>query len=663
MQKNLIRSSFMLLAVLATVVGGTVSFFSDTEVSSGNVFTAGSIDLRIDHARATYNGEVCENDCEEGGADLIQNGSFEDPALGNGQWQIYPTGITGWTVESGPGIEVQRNAAGAPHSGNQHVELDSTASTVMSQTILTTPGQKYRLTFWYSPRPNRPAGDNIIGFEVEVVSGSETILAGQVGVGQAGGGTTNWTKYTYDFIAVDGSTKILFSDDGTSNTFGGYLDTVSVRTLTCTEGTYVNTLGGMCQLWDATDLTTEAFFDFADVKPQDSGSNLISLHVDSNEAFLCLNVGNVEDEENTLVNPEQVAGDNSTSAGELGSFLTVAAWYSNENGVKGDVLFPPTKAADLETITFADGTSVQDPIAPGTPEYIYVEWCLGEFVGGVCDGAIAGINQTQTDSFMADLQFYAVQTRNNESFSCGAVDFPEDEEGENETVVVAVTNESLNESLNDFATQALAWFFFNDDTNTVMPLNEFGGGVNEITVGPEGVGAAKMVLHDAGGRYNIASNLFGGTPLSSISTLRYRVYDASASNEKPYLHFNVDFNNSGTFQNRLVMVPNAGGNLGMNVGEWTTVDAINSGDALWCWSGMPPCGGSATAWPTQTGTAFANPAAPYQTWDDILAAYPGITMNANVLAFLGVRVGHPGPNGEESYVDWIEVDGVRYDFE
>jgi hypothetical protein len=37
-----------------------------------------------------------------------------------------------------------------------------------------------------------------------------------------------------------------------------------------------------------------------------------------------------------------------------------------------------------------------------------------------CDGDVPNINQTQTDAFIADLQFYAVQSRNNDDFTCAA---------------------------------------------------------------------------------------------------------------------------------------------------------------------------------------------------------------------------------------------------
>lgn len=48
----------VIAAAAAAVVGGTGAFFSDTETSTGNVFTAGAIDLKVD-SQQHYNGMIC----------------------------------------------------------------------------------------------------------------------------------------------------------------------------------------------------------------------------------------------------------------------------------------------------------------------------------------------------------------------------------------------------------------------------------------------------------------------------------------------------------------------------------------------------------------------------------------------------------------------------
>lgn len=48
----------VIAAVGAAVVGGTGAFFSDVETSTGNVFTAGAIDLKVD-SQQHYNNAMC----------------------------------------------------------------------------------------------------------------------------------------------------------------------------------------------------------------------------------------------------------------------------------------------------------------------------------------------------------------------------------------------------------------------------------------------------------------------------------------------------------------------------------------------------------------------------------------------------------------------------
>jgi predicted ribosomally synthesized peptide with SipW-like signal peptide len=47
--KNITRSMVMIVAVAALAIGGTVAYFSDTEVSTGNTISAGTIDISVDN--------------------------------------------------------------------------------------------------------------------------------------------------------------------------------------------------------------------------------------------------------------------------------------------------------------------------------------------------------------------------------------------------------------------------------------------------------------------------------------------------------------------------------------------------------------------------------------------------------------------------------------
>ncbi|MFZ2414591.1 MAG: TasA family protein [Minisyncoccia bacterium] len=60
MNKKIILSLGVIGIVAAFAIGGTVAYFSDTETSTGNTFTAGAIDLKID-SKATYNGVIVDS--------------------------------------------------------------------------------------------------------------------------------------------------------------------------------------------------------------------------------------------------------------------------------------------------------------------------------------------------------------------------------------------------------------------------------------------------------------------------------------------------------------------------------------------------------------------------------------------------------------------------
>ncbi len=55
MNKKIIVSLSIVAAVAAVAVGATTAFFSDTETSTGNTFTAGAIDLKVDSDCHYYN--------------------------------------------------------------------------------------------------------------------------------------------------------------------------------------------------------------------------------------------------------------------------------------------------------------------------------------------------------------------------------------------------------------------------------------------------------------------------------------------------------------------------------------------------------------------------------------------------------------------------------
>ena len=149
-------------------------------------------------------------------ANLIINGGFENPALSTESWTVYSS-ILGWTTTLGSGIEIQNNVAGSPYEGRQHVELDSHNNSGMLQTVTTSPGGQYLLSFAYSPRPGVGIASNGIDLWVDGLL-LDSFTA-------AGGSVTSWSIRNYT-ITGDGATSIEFRAAGTSDSLGGYLDDV-----------------------------------------------------------------------------------------------------------------------------------------------------------------------------------------------------------------------------------------------------------------------------------------------------------------------------------------------------------------------------------------------------------------------------------------------------
>lgn len=172
---------------------------------------------------------------------LLHNGSFEDSpgvngqngndfdtmAVSGGSWDIW-TDIPGWTTTSGAGIEVQTDRTLGSidaQDGDYYVELDSNNNSGMSQDVYLTTGV-YELSFYYSPRTN---WDGSNGIEYSVASISGDLASGSVD--GPGGGTSvgDWTLVETTFaVAQDGIYVLSFDATGTSDSYGGLIDNVSL---------------------------------------------------------------------------------------------------------------------------------------------------------------------------------------------------------------------------------------------------------------------------------------------------------------------------------------------------------------------------------------------------------------------------------------------------
>ena len=150
---------------------------------------------------------------------IVVNGSFELPALSNGSWSLFTT-IPGWSLASGPYIEVQNHVAGNPFDGNQFVELDSTAESAIFQDLPTLAGVQYYLSFAFSPRPGVPVNSMGVSW-----NGSSVTTINADGTGLL---DTSWTVYNFTVTASSTTTRLQFSGLGPSDGLGEYIDAVSV---------------------------------------------------------------------------------------------------------------------------------------------------------------------------------------------------------------------------------------------------------------------------------------------------------------------------------------------------------------------------------------------------------------------------------------------------
>ncbi len=169
-------------------------------------------------------------------ANLVTNGSFEANAQGSNSWNIY-SNLSGWTGGRA-GIELRNNVAGAAFDGNNYVELDTTQNSEMWQTIDTSLGQNYDLSFAYSPREGVSSASN--GIEVFWNGLSLGVFTGS---GAPNGNT--WSVQNLSVTGAASSSLLMFQAVGTSDSYGGSLDAVSLTAAVPEPETYALMLAGL----------------------------------------------------------------------------------------------------------------------------------------------------------------------------------------------------------------------------------------------------------------------------------------------------------------------------------------------------------------------------------------------------------------------------------
>lgn len=204
--------------------------------------------------------------------------------------------------------------------------------------------------------------------------------------------------------------------------------------------------------WLPDDLPGHLFFNFQDLKPGDWGEDTISLRVDDNDAWACMNISLKEDDDETCNEPELGDDpscddpDDDIADGELANLLEFVFWADDGDNVlevdenRDEGVFKLGTAEEVfdgKIISLADALSgvlgLGGPFKGGETYYIGKAWCFGKLTpnpvpddegidptvedGIDCDGS--GLNNaTQTDKVLVDFEFSAYQRRHNDNFTC-----------------------------------------------------------------------------------------------------------------------------------------------------------------------------------------------------------------------------------------------------
>ena len=165
-------------------------------------------------------------------SNLLENGSFESHVV-KGSWDLFEE-IPGWTLNSGPGIELQRGVGGwDAFDGDQWLELDADqngpgggsfqdeiGSSSIMQTVQTGVGQQYLLTLSFSARPG--VADNHL-----MVSWDDEVVIDQTASG-IGLSNTAWETISILIMGSGELATLTLGDNSLDDTLGTLVDDVSL---------------------------------------------------------------------------------------------------------------------------------------------------------------------------------------------------------------------------------------------------------------------------------------------------------------------------------------------------------------------------------------------------------------------------------------------------
>lgn len=263
------------------------------------------------------------------------------------------------------------------------------------------------------------------------------------------------TSIIFAGAVLVGGTGAFLSDKGksTGNTFASGVVELKVDNESYVTDAWGKLVFSTSTSWELSNLDGKLFFNFFDIKPGDVGEDTISVHVNNNNAWACMNIAITGTPENDQPEPEKIVDPTTgVNDGELQNSLYFVFWADDGDNVfeKGEKIWKQGLAKDIfdgKNWALADSqTNIWDgsgPLLGNTVKYIGKAWCFGDMnpapitqdskgktgsngplvrgTGFVCAGQGVG-NVVQSDGIKADVAFSVVQSRNNGGFVCSGGD-------------------------------------------------------------------------------------------------------------------------------------------------------------------------------------------------------------------------------------------------
>lgn len=448
------------------------------------------------------------------------------------------------------------------------------------------------------------------------------------------------TISTIAMVAYAGTTA-FFSDEETStgNTFqAGAIDllidsTAHYNGMVCIDGKWepenpqltpapgqYPVAGTDCNgSWTSTDMNTisnRAFFSYEDLKPGDNGENTISLTVNTNDAYMCAIIDNMQDDDLGLTEPEEEDGDTTDGLGngELASELRFFAWADDSDNIwePGELpLFSNTEGPASDILDgkvypmFTPDVNGGAVFPANTTKYIGLFWCYGDIdtTGNVltCNGSDVS-NVSQTDKLTADISFYVEQARNNSDFTCPVLETePENKIGANiggyQAPVCTITlnpDASIQEAIDSASENSVIClndgFYTSDDYPLIINKDNLTlAGVNPPTATAELDGGV-MIGNDGGKVTGLKIN--SSTALSETFAI--------------YINSGVD---GANITYNVLVGPNSGTTRGVINSTGTTTNAYIANNVVSGWTVgifMNPSSGMQMEYNTLTGNVVGS---------------------------------------------------------